>query len=185
MTVFKPSMFTTVFACAVALVSARASAETFTANATIKPAPGATPSPPRTPTAPTFAAEGERKALLAALKKGGTAARDLLAKRPDVGSIQVAGRTTPIKYAYAHSAGADRVITIVTAEPLHFVVGAHPDTKVQAGHDLGVVLLDLSSTPAHGEGALAAQGHADAQGAIVIDDYGDDVVRLTNVVAKK
>jgi len=185
MTVLKPSMFTTLFACAVALVSGRASAETFTANATIKPATGAAISAPLTATVTKFAGGAERTALLAALKKGGTAARDLLAKRPDVGSIQVAGRSTPIKYAYAHAAGADRVITIVTAEPLHFVVGAHPDTKVQAGHDVGVVLIDLSSTPAHGEVALAAKVHADAQGAIVIDDYGDDVVRLTDVVAKK
>jgi hypothetical protein len=178
-------MFTTLFACAVALVSVRASAETFTANATIKPGGGAAVSAPLTATVATFAGDADRNALLAALKKGGRAAHDLLAKRPDVGSIQVAGRSTPIKYAYAHVAGADRVITLVTAEPLHFVVGPHPDTKAQAGHDLGVVLIDLSSTPAHGEVALAAKVHADAQGAIVIDDYGDDVVRLTNVTAKK
>ena len=86
---------------------------------------------------------------------------------------------------YALPAGGGRVITIVTAEPIHFVVGAHPDTKAKAGHELGVVLIDLSSSPAHGEVALAAKVHADAQGAIVIDDYGDDVVRLTNVTAKK
>jgi hypothetical protein len=184
--VLKPSMFaTTLAACALGLVSVRASAETFTATATVTPAAGAVASAPFTATVGTFAGDAERKALLTALKKGGSAARDLLAKRPDVGTIQVAGRSTAIKYAYAHQAGADRVITIVTAEPLHFVVGAHADTKAQAGHDLGVVLIDLSSTPAHGEVALAAKVHADAQGAIVIDDYGDDVVRLTNVVAKK
>jgi len=184
--VLKPSMFaTTLAACALGLVAVQASAETFTANATVKPATGAAASAPMTATVKTSAGDADRTALLAALKKGGTAARDLLAKRPDAGTIQLAGRSTPIKYAYAHPAGADRVITIVTAEPLHFVVGAHPDTKVQAGHDLGVVLIDLSSAPAHGEVALAAKVHADAQGAIVIDDYGDDVVRLTNVVAKK
>jgi hypothetical protein len=185
MTVLKPSMFTTLFACAIAFVAVPASAETFTANATIKPGGGAAVSAPLTATVTTFAGDADRKALLAALKKSGAAARDLLAKRPDAGSVQIAGRSTPIKYAYAYTAGADRLITIVTAEPLHFVVGAHPDTKVQAGHELGVVLIDLSSTPAHGEVALAAKVHADAQGAIVIDDYGDDVVRLTNVTAKK
>jgi hypothetical protein len=72
----------------------------------------------------------------------------------------------------------------MTAEPIHFVVGDHPDTKAQAGHDVGVVLIDMSSMPAHGEAALAAKVKIDAKGAIVIDDYGDDVVRLANVVAK-
>jgi hypothetical protein len=185
MTVPKPSMFTIMLACAIGLASVRASAETFTANATIKPAGGAAVSATLTATVGTFAGDADRNALLAAVKKGGTAARDFLAKRPDVGSIEVAGRSTPVKYAYAHPSGGDRVITIVTAEPIHFVVGAHPDTKAKAGHELGVVLIDLSQSASHGEVALAARIHADAQGAIVIDDYGDDVVRLTNVTARK
>jgi hypothetical protein len=185
MTALKSMMLTTLVVCTVSLVSVRANAETFTATATVKPAAGAAASAPLTATVQTWATDADRNALLAALKKGGTAARDLLAKRPSVGSVQVAGKSTPIKYAYAHPSGADRVITIVTAEPIHFVVGAHPDTKVQAGHELGVVLIDLSSAPAHGEVALAAKVHGDAQGAVVIDDYGDDVVRLTDVKAKK
>ena len=98
MTVLKPSMFTTVIACAVALVSVRASAETFTANATVKPASGPAASAPLTATVLTFAGDKERDALLAAVKKGGTAARDFCSmKRPDVGSVEVAGRSTPVK----------------------------------------------------------------------------------------
>jgi hypothetical protein len=185
MTVLKLSMFTTLVACAVGLVPVRASAETFTANATIKPGGGAPVSATLTATVEKFASDADRKALLAAVGKGGTAARDLLATRPNVGSILVEGRSTPVKYAYAHPSGDARIITIVTAEPIHFVVGAHPDTKAKAGHELGVVLIDLSSSPTHGEVALAAKVHADAQGALVIDDYGDDVVQLTNVTAKK
>src|SRR3954470_16027393 len=81
LTVLKPSMFITLFACAIALVPVRAGAETFTANATIKPGGGAAVSAPLTATVTTFAADGERNALLAALKKSSTAAREMLAKR--------------------------------------------------------------------------------------------------------
>ena len=90
MTVFKLSMFTTLIACAIGLVPVRASAETFTATATIKPAAGAAASATLTATVEKFAGDADRKALLAAVGKGGTAARDLLAKRPNVGSILVA-----------------------------------------------------------------------------------------------
>jgi hypothetical protein len=182
--VTKYSAFKTFLLCAFALVAVRAHAETFTGTATVKPAAGAEASAPLTATVRTFASDSERDALMAAIKKSEAAARDLLAKKPDVGSIEVAGKATPIKYAYSHPVGAGRLITIVTAEPIHFVVGAHPDTKAKAGHELGVLLIDLSSKPAHGEVALAAKVHIDAQGAIVIDDYGDDVVRLSNVSSK-
>ena len=179
------SIFKICFVCAFALVSVRAHAETFTATATLKPASGPAASAPLTATVRTFGGAADHDALIATIKKGGaTAARNLLAKKPDIGSIEVAGKSTPIKYAYSQPAGAGRLVTIVTAEPIHFVVGAHPDTKLQAGHEIGVVLIDLSSTPSHGEVALAAKVHVDANGAIVIDDYGDEVVRLTNVAAK-
>jgi hypothetical protein len=170
--------------CALALSAMQAGAETFTANATVKPVKGAEVSAPLTATVQKFSTGAEREAVTAAVKKGGTAARDLLAKQPTIGSIDVAGKSTPIKYAFSQPAGSGRLITLMTAEPIHFVVGDHPDTKAQAGHDIGVVLIDMSSTPAHGEAALAAKVKIDAKGAIVIDDYGDDVVRLANVVAK-
>ena len=166
------------------VVATHARADTFTATATVKPAGGAEASAPLTATVRSFSSDADQTALNAALKKGGTAARDLLTKKPDVGSIEVAGKSTPIKYAYAHPSGSGKIVTLVTAEPIHFVVGAHPDTKAKAGHDIGVVLIDTSSKPGHGEIALAAKVHVDPQGAIVIDDYGDDVVRLTNVASK-
>ena len=179
------STSTICFVCALVLVAVRAHAETFTATATLKPAAGAAASAPLTASVRAFASDADRAALTAAIKKGGaTAARDLLASKPDLGSIDVAGKSTPVKYAYSQPVGAGRLVTIVTAEPIHFVVGAHKDTKLQAGHEIGVVLIDLSSTPSHGEVALAAKVHIDAKGAIVIDDYGDDVVRLTNVAVK-
>jgi hypothetical protein len=132
----------------------------------------------------TLATNAQRDALIAAVKQGGTAARDLLVKGQDVGSVQIGDRTTPVKYAYARSVGAGRLITVVTAEPIYFVGGGLPEAKPKAGYDLGLVLLDLSSTPGHGEAAPAAKVKVDAQNAIVTEDYGADVVRLSNVVQK-
>ncbi len=172
-----------VVACA-ATVSAQTRAETFAADAKVKRADGTEASAKVTATIRTFATESERDALVAAVKKGGTAARDLLAKRPDVGSIQVGNQTTPVKYAYVRTVGLGRLITLVTAQAIHFVGGDRPDAKPKAGYDLGLVLLDLVSTPTQGEMAPAAKVRVDAQNAIVTEDYGADVVRLSNVVQK-
>jgi hypothetical protein len=168
---------------AVAFVAAQPRGETFTADATVTRANGTVASAKLTAAVQAFATEAERDALIAAVKKSQTAARDLLAGRKDVGSIQVGATKIAVKYAYARSTGSGRVITLVTAQPIHFVGGDLPDAKPKAGYDLGLVLLDVDpSKPGHGEVAPAAKVRVDAQNAIVTEDYGADVVRLSNVV---
>ena len=168
---------------AAALVTAQPRGETFTADASVKRPNGSVASAKLTAVVQAFATEAERDALIAAVGKGGTAARDLLAGRKDVGSIQVGTTKTAVKYAYARSTGSSRLITLVTAQPIHFVGGDLPDAKPKAGYDLGVVLLDVDpSKPGSGEVAPAAKVRVDAQKAIVTDDYGAEVVRLSNVV---
>jgi hypothetical protein len=171
-------------ACA-ATAMAQARAETFAADAKVTRADGTQASAKITATIQSFATDAERDALVAAVKKGGTAARDLLAKRPDAGSIQVGNQTTPVKYAYSRAAGAGRLITLVTAQAIHYVGGDRPDAQPKAGYDLGLVLLDLSATPGTGEIAPAAKVRVDAQNAIVTEDYGGvAMVHLSNVVRK-
>jgi hypothetical protein len=168
---------------AVALVAAQPRGETFTADATVSRPNGTVASAKLTASVEAFATEAERDALIAAVGKGGTAARDLLAGRKDVGSIQVGAAKTAVKYAYVRSTGSGRLITLVTAQPIHFVGGDLPDAKPRAGYDLGLVLLDVDpSKPGKGEVAPAAKVKVDAQKAIVTDDYGAEVVRLSNVV---
>ena len=68
-------------------------------------------------------------ALLAAVKKGGTAAaRQLLEKgAPTVGSIENQLRKTGIKNAYARTlGGGDRLITLITAQPVFFLGAGAP-----------------------------------------------------------
>ena len=168
---------------AAAVVSAQPRGETFTADASAKRPDGSMASAKLTAVVQGFSTDVERDALIAAVGKGGTAARDLLAGSKDVGSIQVGTTKTAVKYAYVRTTGTGRLITLVTAQPIHFVGGDLPDAKPKAGYDLGLVLLEVgSSGPGHGEVAPAAKVRVDAQKAIVSNDYGAEVVRLSNVV---
>jgi hypothetical protein len=189
--VYRQHSFNALGACAVtalallfaAVVAAQPGGETYTADATAKRPDGTVASAKLTAVVQAFATDAERDALIAAVGKGGTAARDLLAGKKDVGSIQVGATKTVVKYAYVRSTGSGRLITLVTAQPIHFVGGDLPDAKPKAGYDLGLVLLEVDpSKPGHGEVAPAAKVRVDAQKAIVSDDYGAEVVRLSNVV---
>jgi hypothetical protein len=179
-------------ACATAAISltfesaaAQGRQEAYTATASVSGPNGTVASAMMTAVVRSFSTDADRDAVIAAVKKGGTAARDLLASRPDVGSIQVGTKQTPVKYAYARTIGRSRLITLVTAEPIHFLGGDLPDAKPKAGYDLGLVVFDVDpAEPGHGELAPAAKVKVDAQNAIVIEDYGAEAVRLSNVVRK-
>jgi hypothetical protein len=165
---------------------ARAQVETLTASATLTTAGGASARAPLTVVIDRFATDAERDELLAAVTKGGTtAARTLLAARGDAGSVQLGAQRTPIKYAYARSIGGGRLVTVVTAEPIAFVGGGLPNAPAKAGYDLGLVMLEVAESRA-GQGELvpAAKVRVTEQGAIVTEDYGSEVVRLSNVVKK-
>jgi hypothetical protein len=179
---------TLAFACvlfAAAFLARQVRADTFTADATVTRANGTQTSARLTAVVQSFATDAERDALIAAVRKGGTSARDLLSSRGDAGAIEVGPKRTPIKYAYTRPVGSGQLITVITAEPIHFVGGDLPDAKPKAGYDFGLVLLELdASKPGSGEVAPAAKIRVDAGGAIVTDDYGSEVVRLSNVVRR-
>src|SRR5262249_40330386 len=94
--------------------------ERFTATAAVKGGAGGAATAPLTIVVDKFSTAAERESLLKALKEGGTSGRDLLARRPAVGSLQIGTRSTPIKYAYAVSTGDRRLITVVTGLPIAF-----------------------------------------------------------------
>jgi hypothetical protein len=176
-------LFEGLLVCAVACVPVRAgAADTFTATATVK---GTGRSATLTITVEKFASDDDRTALLRALKQGGnTAARELLSKKPDAGSVQVGTNATPAKYVHDEHVGPNRVITIVTARPIHFVGGDAPNARLKVGYDLGVIQIDLSTTPGKGVAAPAAKVAVDKQDAVIIEDYGAEEIVLSNVVKK-
>lgn len=166
--------------------AARAQVETLTASATLTTAGGASATAPLTVVIDRFATDAERDELMAAVTKGGTgAAKALLVTRRDAGSVQLGARRTPIKYAYARAVGDGQLVTVVTAEPIAFVGAGLPDAPPKAGYDLGLVLLEVAESRA-GQGELvpAAKVRVSEHGAIVTEDYGSEVVRLSGVVKK-
>ena len=160
--------------------------ETITADASVKSAAGVQATAPVVVVIKRYATDAERDALLASLKKGGTAAaRQVLSKGEDAGSVQIGGRETPIKYAYSRSTGSGRLITVVTAEPIVFIGAGLPGAKPTAGYDLGLVLLDTAATgPGRGELVPATKIRVNAEGGIVTEDYSGEVVSLSNVTRR-
>lgn len=164
----------------------QAAGESFTATASVK-------SEELIGTAPVrivikhYATDAERDSVMKALRSGGTpAVRQVLAKMRDSGTLELAKTSAPIKYAYSHSTGSGRIVTVVTAKPLLHLGGGLPDAKPKAGYDVAVALLVLEADgTGHGELSPGAKVKADESGAVVIEDYGDAKIWLKGVAPKK
>jgi hypothetical protein len=175
--------------CVIAVFSAslaHAQPETFTAVAMAKGARIGAGVANMTVTINRLATDAERDALLAAVKEGGTAAaRTLLRGKANAGTLQLGSRPATIKYAYSRSTGGGRLLTLITADPIVLLGAGLPDAKPATGYDLGLVLLEVAASgPGKGELVPAAKVKADAQGAIVTEDYSGETVVLSNVVRK-
>lgn len=170
-----------------AMASVRAGAgETFSATASVK-SPSGSASMPVKIGIDRFVSETDRTAVMDLVKAGnGTATRQALAKMASIGFIELGSKRTPVKYAYARSTGAGRLITVLTAEPILYVGASRPDAKPKEGFDLALALLVLDGgDKGDGELAPAAKVKVDDKGAIVTEEYGREVVRLTNVAKVK
>ena len=160
--------------------------ERFTATAEVKGASGGATTAPLTIVVDKFSTDAERESLLKALKEGGTTGRDLLARRPAVGSLQIGTRSTPIKYAYAVSTGDRRLITVVTGSPIVFDAARGAAPAARPGFDLGLVLLDLPSSGAGtGDLVAATKIRVEQDNTIVTEDASPDLVKLSNVTVRK
>jgi hypothetical protein len=160
--------------------------ETFTATASVK-SPTATISMPVTIRIDRFVTDAERAKIVAVVKAGDDAATTrALEATPDIGSVTVGERQTPIKYAYARPAGDGRLITVVTAKPVLFLGASDPHAKPRKGFDLAVALLVLDAKNAgDGEFAPAARIKTDSAGAVVTEDYSTEMIRLTAITKVK
>jgi hypothetical protein len=171
--------------CLTPLARAQA-AETITATANVKSSGGVAATAPVSVMVDRFSTDSERDAILAALKTGGTeGVRRLLLTSPPVGTLKVGNESTVIKYIYARTTGAGRLITAVTGSPIAFIGAAVPGAKPRTGFDLGLVILELTTPgPGHGELVPATKVRLNEQGGIVTEDYSGEVVKLSNVVGK-
>lgn len=169
------------------VLAAQAAGETFTATATVQFGGKSAAEPVRI-VINRYTTEAERVAVVEALKKGGTpAAKQEMDKLKDIGTIEVLGRTTPIKFAFPRETGTGgRIITLVTAQPIHFVKAGNPADKPKAGYDVALAFLFLDANNAgDGEIAPAAKLKMDEAGAILVDDYGGAKVWLKDIAKAK
>src|SRR5262245_58257662 len=166
--------------------SARAQVATLTASASVTSAGGVSARAPVTVTIDRFATDAERDELVAAVREGGTtSARALLATRADIGSVQLGGRRTPIKYAYSRSTGGGTLVTVITKEPIVFIGAGVPNAPPTTDDRLGLVLLEASASgPGQGELIPAARVRVGEHGGFVTEDYSRETVRLSDVVRK-
>ena len=177
-------------AAALAIVAAAVvgiqAAATFTATAAVS-SPKGKAAAPVTISVERFVSDADRDQVMTAVKTNDQdAIQKALAKLPDVGFIELAGRRTPIKYAYARPTGAGRLVTVVTAEPILFLGGAAPKAKPREGFNVAFALLVLDASSAgDGELAPAAKLKVDTAGAIVTEGYTTETIRLTKIARAK
>ena len=157
--------------------------ETFKATATATRG-DARATAPVTITIERYSSAADRTAVLAALRSHGTSgARRILSTLNDVGAIEIGGRRTAIKFAAARPVGSGRLVTILTAEPLFFLGAGLPAASARDGYDVAVAILDARDYGAGvGELAPAARVGVDADGALLIEDYGATVVWLQGLI---
>jgi len=160
--------------------------EAFTATASVKTR-NVSATAPVSITISRWATDSERASVNGALKSGGNhAAKEVLAKMPDCGKLEMGENHVPIKYAYARSTGSGRVVVLATAEPLLHTATGMPEAKPKSADDVAVAILVLEAdNTGHGELAAAAQVKTTSSGAITIDHYDAPKIWLKNIAKQK
>jgi hypothetical protein len=157
--------------------------ETFTASAAVKTAGKASASAPVTITIDRMMSQSEADTLVAALTKGGASGlRKALVGVPPTGSVRLgAGPSTPTRVTIERPTETGRLLTIVTDQPILFLGAGAPSAKPKAGYDFAILHIEVDAKGS-GSGTFAPAATLTVkQGALVVDDYASELVRLTGV----
>jgi hypothetical protein len=164
-----------------ATTAAAQSGESFSATAAVKGTKAQTA--PVTIVIDRYTTDDERRTVVDALRGGGAAVRQALEKMPTIGQLTVGERKTAIKYAYARPAGGGRLLTVISDKPLGYLDRATAAPK--EGYDLAFALLNMPAS-GKGSGELGPASKVKVEGgAIVTEDYGSEVVTLSDIERKK
>lgn len=129
----------------------------------------------------------DRTAVENGLKHGGYSGFvAALRKAPVVGQVTLAKRETPIRYAREQTTEKGRTITLVTDKPVFFIGGGAADPQSRAGFEVAVLVLRVD-TKGTGDGLLVAAARVKPggeEGTVVVDDYAEAPITLTNVQRK-
>jgi hypothetical protein len=164
-------------------VEAQSHRETFTATAAVKTAGAAAANAPITIVVDRKMSQKEADTLTAAFKAGGAPAlRRALVGVPATGAVRLAGgAAAPTRMTLERVTEKGRLLTIVTDQPIVFLGAGMPQAKSKDGYEFGIIDIEIDSTGS-GSGTLAPAAKVSIrQGAIVVDDYGSEVVRLIDV----
>jgi len=129
----------------------------------------------------------DRKTVEEALRLGGyprfvTTIRNA----PEVGQLVLGGgQPYAIRYAREKVEGGGRTIVVVTDRPVFFLGGGRETSKPRAGYEVAVVQIQLDEK-GQGKGtiATAARVRPDGDGGVLLDDYNEQLVTLTNITRK-
>jgi len=160
--------------------------EVFNATATAKNAAGAI-SGALEVRVTRYTPDFDRKTVEEALRLGGyprfvTALRSA----PAVGQVMIGGNGPfSIRYAREKVEGGGRTIVAVTDRPVFFVGSGRANAKPRAGYEVAVIEIQFGGT-GDGKGTMAAAARVrpDGEGGVLLDDYAETLIVLTNVTRK-
>jgi hypothetical protein len=163
--------------------------EVYNATASLKTAAGASLTAPVTLSITRWTTDAERETARTALKTGGTTAfQKAIAAMPEAGVLQLGEVKTPIHFARTLPVGGGKLVTVATAKPVMYVGAGMPGAKEsdKAGYDVAVVIMqvDAAGKGDAGDFSPAAKVKFDETGALLIEDYAAEAVRLMGITRK-
>lgn len=130
----------------------------------------------------------DRKTVEEALRLGGYP-KFVIAIRnaPQVGQLVLGGGTPfAIRYAREKVEANGRSIILVTDKPVFFIgTGRAEPTKPRSGYEVAVLQIQVDGA-GHGQGTMAAAARVrpDGDGGVLLDDYAEDPITLTQLARK-
>lgn len=129
----------------------------------------------------------DRTAVETALRHGGYSGFLIaLRKAPGVGELVLGGGLPyTIRYARQTVGTGGRTIVLVTDKPVLFLGSSRTDARSRAGYEVAVIRIEVDGT-GRGSGTMAAAARVrpDGDGGVLLDDYADVPIALTDLTRK-
>ena len=133
--------------------------------------------------------EFDRKSVETGLKQNGyTGFLTAIRNAPEVGQIVLGGgQPYSIRYARERIDAGVRTLVLVTDKPMYFVGGGRADVSAatRKGFEVAVLEIEIDAKGA-GKGSMAAAARVrpNGDGGVLLDDYADELIALSNITRK-